>query len=106
MVFHNTRYIHFCDVKFEPNFQAADVVAFAETRLCSSDESSQYDLKNFKLYRHDKKDTEIRPYHGLALYMKSDIEIKMLQKFRYSSCELIFADLCANSCGSLQVICL
>ena len=108
VVFHNTSSLHkhFCDVKFEPNFQAADVVAFAETRLCSSDESSQYDLENFKLYIHDEKDTEIRPYHGLSLYIKSHIEIKMLQKIHYSSCELIFADLCANNCESLQVTCL
>ena len=38
--------------------------------------------------------------------MKNHIEIKMLQKVHYSSCELIFADSCANSCGSLEVICL
>ena len=62
---------HFYDVKFEPNFRAADVVAFAEIRFCSHDESSQYDLENFKLYRHDEKDTEIRLYHGLALYVKN-----------------------------------
>ena len=67
VVFHNARslYTHFCDVKIEPNFQAADVVAFAETRLCTSDGSSQYDLEHFQLCRHNEKDTKVRPYHVL-----------------------------------------
>ena len=58
IAFNNARSLHklFKDVEFEPNVLAADVIGFAETRLCSKDENVHFALKRFRLIRLD--DTE------------------------------------------------
>ena len=55
IAFNNARSLHkhFKDVEFEPNVLAADVIGFAETRLCSRDENIHFALKRFRLIRLD-----------------------------------------------------
>ena len=76
IAFNNARSLHkhFKDVEFEPNVLAADVIGFAETRLCRRDENVHLALKRFKLIRLDDtvKESVNRPNHGLALYVKED----------------------------------
>ena len=58
IAFNNARSLHkhFKDVEFEPNVLAADIIGFAETRLCRRDENVHFTLNRFKLIRLD--DTE------------------------------------------------
>ena len=62
IAFNNARSLHkhFKDVEFEPNVLAADVIGFAETRLCSRDENIHFALKRFRLIRLDdsKRDSQ------------------------------------------------
>ena len=53
LAFNNTRSLHkhFKDVQFEPNVLSADVVGFAESRLCARDEDVHFALNRFKLFR-------------------------------------------------------
>ena len=54
---------------------SADVVGFAESRLCTRDEDVHFALNRFKLVRLDELAPETRPHHGLALYIKEHFEI-------------------------------
>ena len=49
--FNNARSLHkhSKDVEFEPNVLAADVMGFAETRLCRRDENVHFGLKRLRL---------------------------------------------------------
>ena len=49
IIFHNIRslHAHFDDVQCDPNYKAADVLAFAESRLSHCDDSNFYKLNNF-----------------------------------------------------------
>ena len=49
---------------------AADVIGFAESRLCIRDEDINFALNKFRLIRLDETAHETRPHHGLALYVK------------------------------------
>ena len=49
IIFHSIRslHVHFDDVQCDPNYKAADVLAFAESRLSHCDDSNFYKLNNF-----------------------------------------------------------
>ena len=68
LAFNNARSLHkhFEDVQFEPNVLSADVIGFAESRLCTRDEDVNFALNRFRLVRLDEAAHEIRPHHGLA----------------------------------------
>ena len=70
IAFNNVRSLHkhFKDIEFEPNVLAADVIGFAESRLCKRDENVHFALKGFRLTRLDDKEKESVnwPHHGLA----------------------------------------
>ena len=55
IAFNNVRSLHkhFKDIEFEPNVLAADVIGFAESRLCKRDEDVHFALKRFSLIRLD-----------------------------------------------------
>ena len=50
---------------------AADVIGFAESRLCARDQKVHFSLRRCNLVRLDDTQYESfnRPSHGLALYM-------------------------------------
>ena len=74
IAFNNARSLnkHFQDIEHEPNVLAADVIGFAESKLCARDQNVHFSLRRCKLVRLDDTQYESlnRPSHGLALYMK------------------------------------
>ena len=108
IAFNNARSLHkhFKDVEFEPNVLAADVIGFAETRLCSRDENVHFALKRFRLIRLDDtvKETNNRPYHGLALYVKEYFQIQKFLKMQCKSFEFILADIFNVQRSYVQVV--
>ena len=106
LVFNNARSLHkhFEDVQFEPNVLSADVIGFAESRLCTRDEDVHFALNRFRLVRLDEAAHETRPHHGLALYAKEHFEIQEVIKHHSQFCEFIFAKLHSKRKGQLQVV--
>ena len=108
IAFNNARSLHkhYKDVQFEPNVLAADIIGFAETRLCSRDENVHFDLKRFRLIRLDDtvKETNSRPYHGLALYVKEYLQIQKVVKMQCKSFEFIFTGTFSIQRGYVQVV--
>ena len=51
---------------------AADVIGFAESRLCKRNDNVQFALKRIRLIKLDdtEKESVNRPHHGLALYIR------------------------------------
>ena len=96
---------YFKDIEHESNVLAADVIGFAESRLCARDQSVHFALRRFKLIRLD--DTGYgslnRPPHGLALYMKEYLKVQKPVKLQCQSCEFIFAALHSRQKGDFQV---
>ena len=85
---------------------AADIIGFAETRLCSRDENVHFALKRFRLIRLDDtvKETNSRPYHGLALYVKEYLQIQKVVKMQCKSFEFIFTGTFSIQRGYVQVV--
>ena len=108
IAFNNVRslYKHFKDIEFEPNVLAADVIGFAESRLCKRDENVHFALKRFKRIRLDdtEKESVNRPHHGLALYVKEYFNVKKVVKLHYQSCEFILAAMHSIQKGYFQVV--
>ena len=71
----------------------ADVIGFAESRLCTRDEDVHFALNKFRLIRLDEAANEARPYHGLALYVKEHFEIQKVVKHHSQLCEFILTTL-------------
>ena len=108
IAFNNARSLHkhLKEIVAEPNVLAADVIGFAETRLCQRDEDTDFTLKGFDLIRLDETGSpEIvhRPHHGLALYVKTCFEVQKLVKLCCSSFEFIAASLVSGQKGYFQV---
>ena len=106
--FNNARSLHkhLKEIEAEPNVLAADVIGFAETRLCQRDEDMDFTLKGFELIRLDETgstESVHRPHHGLALYIKTCFEVQKLVKLCCSSFELIAASLVSCQKGYFQV---
>ena len=95
---------HYKDVQFEPNVLSADVIGFAESRLCSRDEDVNFALNRFRLVRFNERVHRTRPYHGLALYVKEHVEIQEVVKHNSRSYELIFTKLHSERKGQIQVV--
>jgi endonuclease/exonuclease/phosphatase (EEP) superfamily protein YafD len=76
ILFHNVRslHLHFDDVACDYNVQAADVNIFVETRLCSSDYNTNYQMTNFRLFRNDfNPQSNVRTSYGTVMYIKNNI---------------------------------
>ena len=70
--------LHFPLVKNDPTFTDADIVCLAETRLQPNDSDDNFSIDGFHpVVRNDQKakSVEVRPSHGLAVYVKSCHEI-------------------------------
>ena len=79
VLFHNVRslHLHFDDIKFDYNVQAADINIFVETRLCHSDNNAIYKKDNFKLFRNDFcPQSNVTTAYGTAVYIKNSIKCK------------------------------
>ena len=108
IAFNNARSLnkHFQDIEHEPNVLAADVIGFAESRLCARDQNVHFSLRRCNLVRLDDTQYESlnRPSHGLALYMKEYLEVQKLVKLQCQSCEFIYAALHSRQKGRFQVV--
>ena len=108
IAFNNARSLnkHFQDIEHEPNVLAADVIGFAESRLCARDQNVHFSLRRCNLVRLDDTQYESlnRPSHGLALYMKEYLEVQKLEKLQCQSCEFIYAALHSRQKGHFQVV--
>ena len=106
LAFNNARSLHkhFEDVQFEPNVLSADVIGFAESRLCTRDEDVNFALNRFRLVRLDEAAHETRPHHGLTLYVKEHFVIQEVVKHHSQFCEFISAKLHSKKKGQLQVV--
>ena len=106
LAFNNARSLHkhFEDVQFEPNVLSADIIGFAESRLCTRDEDVNFALNRFRLVRLDEAAHETRPHHGLALYVKEHFAIQEVVKHHSQFCEFISAKLHSKKKGQLQVV--
>ena len=106
--FNNARSLHkhLKEIEAEPNVLAADVIGFAETRLCQRDKDTDFTLKGFALIRLDETgspESVHRPHHGLALYIKTCFAVQKLVKLCCSSFEFIAASLVSGQKGYFQV---
>ena len=72
---------------------AADIIGFAESRLCTRDEDLHFALNKFRFIRLDETAHETRPHHGLALYVKEHFEIQKVVKRHFQLCEFILTTL-------------
>ena len=108
IAFNGVRSLHkyFKDIEFEPNVLAADVIGFAESRLCKRDENVHFALKRFRLIRLDdtEKESVNRPHHGLALYVKEYFHDKKVVTLHCLSCEFILAAMHSIQKGYFQVV--
>ena len=77
LVFHNARSLHkhIDDLMSNPNITAADVIGIAESRLCEVDPDQTYTMNGFNMLRNDADASNSRPYHGIVMYVKSDLQI-------------------------------
>ena len=108
IAFNNARSLHkhLKEIEAEPNVLAADVIGFAETRLCQRDKDTDFNLTGFALIRLDETgspDSVHRPHHGLALYIKTCYEVQKLVKLCCSSFEFIAVSLVSGQKGYFQV---
>ena len=97
---------HLKEIEAEPNELAADVIGFAETRLCQRDKDADFTLKGFALIRLDETgspESVHRPHHGLALHIKTCFEVQKLVKYAVLPFEFIAASLVSGLKGYFQV---
>ena len=77
---------------------SADVIGFAESRLCTRDEDVNFALNRFRLVRLDEA------ARGLGLYVKEHFTIQEVLKHHFHFCEFISAKWHSKRKGQLQVV--
>ncbi|XP_033725275.1 uncharacterized protein LOC117315237 [Pecten maximus] len=65
--------LHIKDIRHDFNIIAADVLAFAETKLKASNSSDSLKLEGFCIERNDQQNTQT-PHHGQAIYFGKNIQ--------------------------------
>ena len=80
---------HINDLKSISTLKDLDIVVCSETRLQAEDDD-EYNINDFNCHRFDEiNNTETRPYHGMCVYHKSDIDIDILHTIRINLTEAI-----------------
>ena len=80
---------HINDLKSISTLKDLDIVVCSETRLQAEDDN-EYKINDFNCHRFDERNnTETRPYHGMCVYHKSDVDIDILHKIRLNLTEAI-----------------
>ena len=79
-LFQNVRSLHphIDHVRSDYNIQKAGVNIFVESKLCLSDRDDTYQLSQFKLYRNNFSQSNIRTCYGTAVYIKNDLNCTKL----------------------------
>ena len=111
VAFNNVRSLnkHFKDIEHEPNVLAADVIGFAESRLCARDQRVYFALRRFIVLRSD--DTGYgslnRPHHMAWPRFVYEIIFGSAETSEIAmpvQCEFIFAALHSGQKGYFQVV--
>ena len=106
--FNNVRslHAHIEDFKTDQNVTNADIIGISETRLIHSDSDNDYAIPGYMpLIRNDQhqNDYQVRPPHGLAVYIKNGILVDDVSVFSSTNLELLTADV--MSCkGHLRIV--
>ena len=95
IIYNNCRSLHkhFEDIVQDQNILSAHVIGLSETRLVKRDCALNYTIPGFQLIRNDQvqqKDTT-RPPHGLAIYIKDDVDV--LNQYCYSTYSFEFVSI-------------
>ena len=83
---------HINNVRANHTLKSSDVIMVSETRLMVSDADVDYNIEGFQnIYRHDEPTKQIlRPFHGLAIFVKNGIFVKEIQKLRGVGFEALY----------------
>ena len=104
IIFHNIRslHAHFEDILHNSNYIAADIIAFAETRLIQNDRNDDYKIH---VIRNDQQPLQNRrPPHGLALYIRSSYAVSAMHHYSSKQLEYSFVQLACNSKQTIQIL--
>lgn len=103
IVFNNAQSVHahFQELRNDPNIKAADIVAFAESRLKPSDPSQNFSLPGFQLIRHDQLTNfnAQRPPHGLIMFIRENVRVLETELISYDNFEAISAYINPSTTG-------
>ena len=109
VVYLNTRSLHkhILDVKSSHNMLASDIVIIAETQLKTSDDNSNYQLRDHShILRNDQQYSgKTRPAHGLIGYVHDGMRV--LEEHKYTSEKFEAIHMCVhkqNLSEPLQVV--
>ena len=107
VVFLNVRSLH----KHHPDicnnlYLGADIIGIAETRLTARDYSPTYALRGFQeVIRNDQKsNSNIRPPHGLAIYVREEITVSNTLHFSLDEIEFTMVTCAKNDTESVDVV--
>ena len=110
IIFQNIRslHAHFTDITCDANYKAADVLAFAESRLSHNDHSDDYRFEGFHdVIRNDQKQVHNRrPPHGLALYVRDSYTVSDVHHFSSNELEYSFLKIKSDPKPTMQVLAL
>ena len=100
-VFQNAQslHLHLPLVQNDNTFTDADVICLAETRLHRNDQDIYYSIKGFlPIIRNDQQKThDVRPPHGLAMYVRSCHEIVSVETFSTDKFESLVVRVCSSN---------
>ena len=110
IIFQNIRslHAHFTDITCEAKNKAADVLAFAESRLSHNDHNDDYKFEGFHdVIRNDQNHLHNRrPPHGLALYVRDSYTVSDVHHFSSNELEYSFLKIKSDQKPTMQVIAL
>ena len=88
------------------NFTSADVICLAETRLGSNDPDTEFAIEGFQpIIRNDQTTLhQVRPSHGLAMYIKQSIEVRGVETISAKQFECLVVQLCRPSSNRLTTV--
>ena len=97
---------HYCDLQKDPNYGSASIIAIAESRLTNEDSDSDYAMQGFTLFRNDQHShNQHRPSHGLAVYVKEEIDVQIVDLYSSKHIEWMFLKPNIND-SDIQIICI
>ena len=108
IIFQNIRslHAHFTDIIYDANYKAADLLAFAESRLSHNDDNDDYIFEGFHdIIRNDQKYLHNRrPPHGLALFVRDSYTVSDVHHFTSDELEYSFLKIKCDFKAAIQVL--
>ena len=108
IIFQNIRslHAHFTDIIYDANYKAADLLAFAESRLSHNDDNDDNIFEGFHdIIRNDQKYLHNRrPPHGLALFVRDSYTVSDVHHFSSDELEYSFLKIKCDLKAAIQVL--